>query len=72
MDHNVAKPNHYLKDIDNPFYLKWVRIYNLRLGWNTGRNKAKLAKEYGVDGFIYYHHWFGGKDAARKPAESHA
>ena len=31
--------------------------------------QAKLAKEYGIYGFCYYHYWFEGKMLLEKPAE---
>ncbi len=31
--------------------------------------QAKIAKEYGVYGFCYYHYWFGGKLLLEKPME---
>lgn len=31
--------------------------------------QAKLAKEYGVYGFMYYHYWFNGKMLLEKPME---
>lgn len=31
--------------------------------------QAKLAKENGIDGFIYYHYWFNGKLLMEKPLE---
>lgn len=31
--------------------------------------QAKMAKEYGVYGFIYYHYWFNGKLLLEKPCE---
>ena len=33
--------------------------------------QAKLAKKYGVDGFCFYHYWFGrGRKILEKPAEN--
>lgn len=31
--------------------------------------QAKIAKEYGIYGFCYYHYWFGGKLLLEKPME---
>ena len=30
----------------------------------------KLAKEFGIDGFCFYHYWFGGKKLLEKPVEN--
>ena len=31
--------------------------------------QAKIAKEYGIDAFVYYHYWFNGKLLMQKPLE---
>ena len=36
---------------------------------NVMINQAKLAKEYGLYGFCYYHYWFEGKLLLEKPLE---
>lgn len=33
------------------------------------KRQVKLAREYRVDGFIYYHYWFTGKKLLEKPCE---
>ncbi|WP_395043719.1 glycoside hydrolase family 99-like domain-containing protein [Flavobacterium sp.] len=44
--------------------------YNLLEQPEIQHKQANLAKEYGVDGFIYYQYWFGnGKMVLEKPAE---
>lgn len=37
---------------------------------NVQQQQAKLASEYGIDGFIYYHYWFHGKRLLNKPADN--
>ena len=32
-------------------------------------NQARLAKKYGLGGFVYYHYWFNGKLLLEKPVE---
>lgn len=36
---------------------------------NIQRWQSDLAKEYGIDGFCYYHYWFEGKMLLEKPME---
>lgn len=33
-------------------------------------SQMKLAKEYGIDGFCFYHYWFAGKKLLEKPIEN--
>jgi lipopolysaccharide biosynthesis protein len=43
-------------------------FYDLRLA-ETRIAQAKLAKEYGIYGFCYYHYWFNGKRILERPLE---
>lgn len=43
--------------------------YNL-LSEEVQIRQAKLAKEYGIGGFCYYHYWFEGKLLLEKPIEN--
>ena len=35
----------------------------------TWKWQSKLAKEYGIEGFVIYHYWFAGRKMLEKPAE---
>lgn len=41
-------------------------FYDLRLS-ETREKQAHLAKNYGIDGFCYYHYWFNGKQLLERP-----
>lgn len=43
--------------------------YNL-LKKNTVKWQTDLSKEFGIDGFCYYHYWFNGRKILEKPAEN--
>lgn len=43
--------------------------YNL-MDKETVRWQTSLMKEYGIDGFVYYHYFFTGKKLLNKPAEN--
>ncbi|GAB3651354.1 glycoside hydrolase family 99-like domain-containing protein [Echinicola sediminis] len=43
---------------ENYYYLDNVEVM---------RNQAKMAKEYGIYGFCFYHYWFNGKLLLEKP-----
>ncbi|RMD48000.1 MAG: hypothetical protein D6830_07745, partial [Ignavibacteria bacterium] len=65
---NVAKakplfPGHY-----QPHLPSELGFYDLRLD-EVRELQAKLASEYGLSGFIYYHYWFNGKLLLEKPME---
>ena len=46
--------NDYYYDLSDPDAIRW---------------QARIAQEYGVYGFCFYHYWFGGKLLLEKPAE---
>ena len=41
-------------------------FYDLRLA-ETRKDQATLAKEYGIEGFCYYHYWFNGERVLEQP-----
>lgn len=41
-------------------------FYDLRLA-ESRKSQSELAKEYGIDGFCYYHYWFNGKQLLETP-----
>ena len=42
--------------------------YDLRLE-EAREAQAKIAQEYGIDGFCYYHYWFNGKRLLERPVD---
>ena len=57
-----SKYQHQPKIPYNNNYYDLSRIEDIR--W-----QCKIAKEHGVDGFCFYHYWFGGKKIFEKPTE---
>lgn len=43
-------------------------FYDLRVP-ETREAQAELARAYGIEGFCYYHYWFGGKRLLQRPLE---
>lgn len=65
---NTAKakplfPGHY-----QPHVPADLGFYDLRVP-ETRAAQADLAREYGVEGFCYYHYWFGGRRILERPFE---
>ncbi len=63
---NVAQsrptfPGHY-----QPHLPADLGFYDLRLP-EAREAQAALAAEYGIDGFIYYHYWFAGRQVLERP-----
>lgn len=66
---NVRKAEPLFNSHDQPKVPLNNHYYNL-LDDDVKIKQAKLAKEYGVFGFCYYHYWFkDGKKLLEKPAE---
>lgn len=67
---NVKKAKPLFKGHVQPIIPGELGYYDLMLDEDIQVKQAKMAKEYGVDGFIYYQYWFGdGKMLLEKPAE---
>jgi len=46
-----------------------IGFYDLRLH-TTLIEQAKLAKEYGIEGFCFYHYWFNGRRVLETPVDN--
>ncbi|MBE6287648.1 MAG: glycosyl hydrolase [Mediterranea massiliensis] len=63
---NVAKARPRFRGHYQPHIPADLGFYDLRLP-EVREEQAKLAKEYGIYGFCYYHYWFDGKVLMEKP-----
>lgn len=67
---NVVKAKPLFKEHYQPILPADLGFYDLRLP-EVQEKQAKMAKDHGVDGFVYYQYWFGrGKMLLEKPAEA--
>lgn len=65
---NVKKATPLYKNHDQPRKPKNGNYYDLT-DKNVLLNQMRLAQEYGIYGFCYYHYWFDGKLLLEKPLE---
>lgn len=66
---NVAKARPLFRGHAQPHIPADLGFYDLRLA-ETREQQAELAKEAGIDGFCYWHYWFGnGKQLLERPLQ---
>ncbi|MCK4622651.1 MAG: glycoside hydrolase family 99-like domain-containing protein [Desulfuromonadales bacterium] len=63
---NVAKAKPLYHGHYQPHIPADLGFYDLRVP-ETRLAQAELAKEYGIEGFCYYHYWFGGRRILDRP-----
>lgn len=64
---NVARAKPLFKGHDQPRIPADLGFYDLRLA-EVRTQQAEMAAKYGVEGFCYWHYWFGeGKEVLQRP-----
>lgn len=66
---NVAQAKPRFRGHYQPHVPADLGFYDLRLK-ECRMEQEKLAREYGIDGFCYYHYWFNGHLIMEKPVEA--
>ncbi|MEH3086139.1 MAG: glycoside hydrolase family 99-like domain-containing protein [Xylophilus ampelinus] len=65
---NVTKARPLFKGQHQPNLPADLGFYDLRVP-ETRAAQAAMAKEYGIEGFCYYHYWFAGRRILERPFE---
>jgi lipopolysaccharide biosynthesis protein len=65
---NVARARPLFRGHHQPHLPSDLGFYDLRLP-ATRQAQAELAGRHGIDGFCYYHYWFGGRRILQRPFE---
>ncbi len=65
---NTVKARPRFKDHYQPHLPADLGFYDLRL-LQSLEDQARMAQEYGLYGFCYYHYWFNGKQLMERPVQ---
>lgn len=64
--HNVARARPLFENHQQPHLPADLGFYDLRLP-EVRIAQAEMARDFGIEGFCYWHYWFGGKRLLERP-----